>query len=162
MPAARRFAFTAAITSVSLLILGFGVPSFALEPVHKAKASTFADPADVAGYNKCIDKGHSPKYCRLHGGDDGIGKWGADTKSTSKAMCALYPKTLRSKWGKVDKAEGKKIEVSYKGRKVTCEIQDIMGGSNNGATLDLNPGAVKALSLTPGFLMDGFSWRWVS
>ena len=126
-------------------------------------ASTFADPEDVAAYRKAIADGKSRTEA-LKLGDDGVGKWGDDTTSSTVQMCALPPEDWETKWGRGQKARGKGVKVSYKGRTVVGELRDTMPHKRNiknGAGIDLNPGYVAAFGLRPGFLLDGFEWDWL-
>jgi hypothetical protein len=130
--------------------------------VHIVTASSFADPADVAAFRKCLKSGKTQRQC-FRVGDNGIGVWGDDT-TVDKPMCALPPEDWLAKWKKSSVARGKKIELSLKGRKVVCELRDTMpprAKITNGAGIDLNPGAAKALGLKPPFLQPHVSWRWV-
>src|SRR5947207_12121824 len=43
--------------------------------VYSAKASSFADPADVAAFKRCKERGGSDQDC-FKVGDNGIGAWG--------------------------------------------------------------------------------------
>jgi hypothetical protein len=62
-------------------------------------ASSFADPKDIAAYNKAIAEGKTPAEARKVG-DDGIGKWGDDTARTDVSICALPPEDWVPKSGK--------------------------------------------------------------
>lgn len=126
--------------------------------VHKVKASSFADPADVAAFKRCKAKGHSDEYCFAYG-DNGIGCWGDDT-TTNVPMCAL-PREDWIAFGSA--ARGKKVLVAAGGKSVVCELRDTMPWKRNiknGAGIDLNPAACKALGLKPPILVDA-TWEWV-
>lgn len=127
--------------------------------VHAVKASSFADPADVAAFRRCKDQGNSDEVC-FHVGDNGIGKWGDDTTS-NVPICALPPDDWRHLG---DKARGAKVLVTGNGRKVVCELRDTMPAKanvTNGAGIDLNPAAVEALGLTPPIMISA-TWQWVT
>lgn len=129
------------------------------EQIHVVTASSFADPADVAAYKKCIKAGRTDCFAL---GDNGIGLWGDDT-TVAKPMCALPREDWLTKWKKPSVARGKRIEVSFRGKKITCELRDTMPAKAkrlNKAGIDLNPGAAKALGLRPPFMQQGVSWRW--
>jgi hypothetical protein len=114
-------------------------------------ASSFADPADVAAYNKAIAEGKSRDEA-LKLGDDGIGCWGDDTTSEDEPMCALPPEDWKDKWGVGKAARGKKVVVKYKGSTVIGELRDTMPARahiTNGAGIDLNPGFGKAFGVKP-------------
>ncbi len=127
-------------------------------------ASSFADPADVAAYRKAIAEGKSraeaPKL-----GDDAIGKWGDDTSSQDKPMCALPPEDWEAKWGPGDAARGQKVAVTYNGATVIGELRDTMphkANITNGAGIDLNPGFAKAFGVKPPFMLHNVKWEWAS
>lgn len=126
--------------------------------VHSGLASSFADPADIAGFKRCKALGHSDQYCfGPEGGDNGIGKWGADTTSNTP-MCALPPED----WQHLSKPAGALVLVTHDGQKVVCELQDTMpkrANIKNGAVIDLNPSAAKALGLKPPFMVPA-TWQW--
>jgi hypothetical protein len=130
--------------------------------IHVVIASSFADPADVAAYKKCLTSGKTAKQC-LAIGDNGIGLWGDDT-TVAKPICALAPDDWLTKWKKGSVARGKKIELSLGDKKVICELRDTMPAKaniTNGAGIDLNPGAAVALGLKPPFMKPNVGWRWV-
>jgi hypothetical protein len=129
------------------------------EAVHVVTATSFADRTDLADYRKCIKRGKTPAYCRGLG-DDGVGKWGDDTTSEDKPMCALPTRDWEAKWGKGNRARGKKIAVTYVGKTVICELRDTLGTPKNGAGIDLNPGAAKALGRKPPFKLYRVEWKW--
>jgi hypothetical protein len=146
----------------TLIILSAARVARADEEVHIVTASSFADPADVVAYKKCLKSGKTEKQC-LAVGDNGIGLWGDDT-TVAKPICALPPDDWLAKWKKGSIARGKKIELSLNDKKVICELRDTMPAKaniTNGAGIDLNPGAAKALGLKPPFMQPNVGWRWV-
>jgi hypothetical protein len=146
----------------ALVVLAAAHSARADEKVHVVKASSFADPADVAVYKKCLRSGRTALQC--YGvGDNGIGLWRDDT-TVAKPMCALPRDVWLAKWKTKSIARGKKIELSFNGKKVICELRDTMPTTakiTNGARIDLNPGAAKALGLKPPFMQPNVGWRWV-
>jgi len=121
-----------------------------MSKIHTVRASSFADPADVAAYRRLKARGFSEKYCLAHG-DNGIGCWGDDTTSEDVAMCALPPEDWQDF---LPPARGTLIkvtaEVDGEHREVICELRDTMprrANIRNGRGIDLNPGACKALGL---------------
>jgi hypothetical protein len=144
---------------VAIALVGFAGPADAASScsqTHTVKASSFADPADIRAFKKCKKGGHSDKYC-FGVGDNGIGYWGDDTAG-DKPMCAL-PSGEWTKFG--NKARGRKIDVTYHGKSVTCELRDTLPAHpKNGAGIDLNPGTLKALGLKPGDLYSPVQWKW--
>jgi hypothetical protein len=74
-------------------------------------ASSFADPKDVAAYQKAIKEGKSEAEA-LKIGDDGIGKWGDNTAGDDVPICALPPEDWEAKWGPGDSARGKRVAVT--------------------------------------------------
>lgn len=126
--------------------------------VHSVMASSFADPADIAAFRKCKATGKSDQEC-FKVGDNGIGKWGDDT-TNGKPMCALPPEHWRPLG---IKARGAKVLVKANGKQVVCELRDTMPSLvniKNGAGIDLNPAAVKALGLKPPIMIKA-TWTWV-
>lgn len=124
---------------------------------HRVKASSFADPADVAAYRRCKAQGNSDEAC-FKVGDNGIGKWGDDTAAIIP-MCALPPED----WSHLGAAaRGAKVLVTANGKSVVCELRDTMphrANITNGAGIDLNPAAVNALGYSPPIMIDAV-WRW--
>lgn len=127
--------------------------------VHRVRASSFADAADVAAYRRCKAEGKSDLEC-FAVGDNGVGCWGDDT-TVDVPMCALPPEHWRPRG---HAARGAKVLVCANGRKVVCELRDTMPSLKNiqnGAGIDLNPAAVSRLGLRPPILVDA-SWQWMS
>ena len=124
------------------------------------KASSFADPADIAAYRKAKAEGKSEQQA-LKLGDNGIGYWGDDTTSETTPMCALPRDIWEEKWGGA--ARGKKVSVTYAGKTVIGELRDTMPhlvNIKNGAGIDLNPGFAKAFGIKQPFMLDGVVWEW--
>lgn len=123
----------------------------------EGKASSFADPKDIAAFKKCKATGKSDLEC-FRVGDNGIGAWGDDT-TVDRPMCALP----REDWKHLgSNARGKKVRVAIAGQTVICELRDTMPAKKNiknGAVIDLNPSAVKAFGLTPPIMKD-CAWSW--
>jgi hypothetical protein len=129
---------------------------------HTVKASSFADPADIAAFKKCKARGNSDAVC-FSVGDNGIGCWGDDC-TRSIPMCALPPEDMEEKWGSINAAKHKGVRVEANGKSVVCILADRMprrANIKNGAGIDLSPAAVAALGLkTP--LMVAATWEWTS
>lgn len=120
-------------------------------------ASSFADPADIKAFKKCKATGKSDKAC-FAVGDNGRGKWGADT-TADVPMCALPPED----WAHLARPAGALVEVLVRGRTVICQLQDTMPARKNiknGAVIDLNATAWRALGFEPP-VMEPCGWRWV-
>src|SRR4026207_317592 len=118
--------------------------------LHYGKLSSFADPDDVAAFQRCKANGHSDQYCFAYG-DNGIGAWGSDTTG-NVPMVALPPEDIIERWGSVANGERKPVVVVANFKEVVCILADLMPhreNIHNGAVCDLNPGASKALGLTP-------------
>ena len=123
---------------------------------HTGKASSFADPADVRAFRRCKQEGKSDQQC-FKVGDNGIGKWGADT-TAARPMVALP----REDWAHLPHPSGTRVIVEANGQSVEAELQDTMparANITNGAIIDLNPAAAAALGLTPPFMVKA-RWRW--
>jgi hypothetical protein len=125
---------------------------------HQGLASSFADPDDVRRFRACKAQGKSDQEC-FKVGDNGIGKWGADT-TLPIPMCALP----REDWAQLPRPQGTMVKVTIlsNGLSVVCQLQDTMparANITNGAIIDLNPAAAKALNLQPPFLKPCV-WEW--
>jgi hypothetical protein len=121
-----------------------------------AKASSFADPADVVAFKKCKATGKTDKQC-FAVGDNGIGQFGANTAQEKTAMCALHADDMKAIWGSVAAAAHKLVIVSTQKDSVICAVEDRMSSRGR---IDLNPAAAKRLGLKPPFLVDCI-WRLV-
>lgn len=120
----------------------------------KVRASSFADPKDLADYAKSGS---------LAKGDNGIGAWGDKTAQEVTPMCALPPEDMLEKWGNMAIARHKPVRVRANGFQVVCLLADVMphrAHITNGAGIDLNPAAARALKLTPPFMVDA-EWDWM-
>jgi len=123
--------------------------------------SSFADPDDVAAFQRCKSQGRSDTDC-FSEGDNGIGCWGDNTAQEQVAMCALPPEDMIERWGSVAAAKHKPVVVEVDDVECVCVLADRMPSKaniTNNAICDLNPGAAKALGLAPPFMVSG-SWRW--
>lgn len=128
-----------------------------LEKWRSVIASSFADKKDIEAYYKCRREGGSESGC-FAVGDNGIGKWGDDT-TTDEPMCALP----REDWAGMDCPNEVKVEVSCNGQIITCRLADTMPSRakiKNGAGIDLNPGALRALGLKAPIMIRA-KWRFV-
>lgn len=136
-------------------------PSSSSNGAHKVKASSFADPSDVTAFQRCKERGGSDQDC-FKVGDNGIGCWEDNVKEGSGAACALPPEDMEEKWGSVSAAQHKGVMVSSNGKNVYCVLKDRMphrANIKNGAGIDLNPDAVRALGLEPPIMVDA-TWSW--
>jgi hypothetical protein len=128
--------------------------------VHSVLASSFADDADVMRFNRCKAKGGSDQEC-FAVGDNGVGCFG-DNTNTAGPMCALPPEDMEEKWGSVSAAKHKLVLVKSNGRSVVCVLGDRMprrAAIKNGAGVDLNPAACKALGFSPPLMIKA-TWEW--
>lgn len=126
---------------------------------REVKASSFADPEDVESFNRCKAAGGTDMECFRYG-DNGIGAWGHITAQDQTPMVALP----RDDWMAAGKTGGSKVMVEYKGKQVVALLGDTMPWKKNiknGAGIDLNPAASKALGLTPPHIISGVKWRWL-
>lgn len=121
-------------------------------PWNNVRATSFADPVDVAKFNECKALKKTDSEC-YKVGDNGIGKWGTNT-SSNVPMCALPPKDYKH----LANPNGTLVEVQANGRTVICELRDSGPAEYTGAGLDLNPGACAALGLTPPVSVSA-RWR---
>lgn len=129
---------------------------------HVGKASSFADPKDVAAFKRCKERGGTDQQC-FKVGDNGIGCWGDDLTGATP-ICAIPPDDMVQRWGSILGAKHKLVEVTVDGKTVVCVVKDRMPWKKNitnGAVIDLNPGAAAALGLDPPFMVS-CSWKWAS
>lgn len=134
-----------------------GRPQNSDDGVHHVKASSFADPVDVAAYRKCKAQGLPDQTC-FQVGDNGIGKWGDDC--TGPIPCCALPPEDWQEFG--SDARGKLVAVTANGMSVICELRDTMPhrkNITNGAGIDLSPAAIKALGLRPPVMVQAI-WQW--
>ena len=98
-------------------------------------------------------------------GDNGIGCWDDDVSQGTGSSCALPPDDMIERWGSIDAAKHKPVEVSIGDRNSTIAIlKDRMLWERhitNGAGIDLNPDACAALNLTSP-IMVRVVWRWLT
>lgn len=133
------------------------------------KASSFADPKDIAAYLKWFaiykSQGHSdPEAMGLafNKGDNGIGCWDDDTSQGSGPCCAIPPEYMVNRFGSVHAARLKDVSVRIDGQTHLIPIKDVMPHIRhitNHARIDLNPDAAELFRLTPPFLVNA-SWEW--
>jgi hypothetical protein len=123
---------------------------------HHATATSFADPEDVAAFNRCKAAGGTDNEC-FKLGDNGIGCWGDDTTSATHPCCALSPEAMAAKWGSVKAAKHKRVIVRVADKQVTCVLKDRL--PHKSPRIDLNPGACKALGLKPPVKVKAV-WEW--
>lgn len=136
------------------------VPPVGVGNWHDVKASSFADPADVAAFRRCKASGGTDQEC-FRVGDNGIGAWGDDC-TTDVPMCALPVEDWLEGWGSKAQAHLRPVEVECNGKVIRCLLGDTMphrANIHNGAGIDLSPAACKALGLTPP-IMVAARWRW--
>lgn len=120
------------------------------EKSKKVKASSFADPADLASFKRCKATGKTDLQC-FAVGDNGIGLYGANTAQEHTPMCALHKDDMIELFGSVKNAAHQLILVQANGKEVICSVEDRMSSLNR---IDLNPAAAKHLGLKPPFLVD--------
>lgn len=128
---------------------------------HHGKASSFADPADVAAFKRCKAQGKSDQEC-FQVGDNAEGFWGDSTAEGTGASCALPPEDLIEKWGSLAAAKHRPVNVTANDKTITVVVKDTMphrANITNGAMIDLNPDAVWQLGLEPPIMVTA-SWSW--
>ena len=122
---------------------------------HSCKASSFADPADIARFKKCKATGKTDKQC-FAVGDNGIGLWKDNTAQERIPMCALHGDDMVEKFGSINGAMHARVIVRINGKTVDCLLADRMSARNR---VDLNPAALKAFGLKAP-LLAAAEWRW--
>lgn len=136
-------------------------PSQSDNGVHPAKASSFADPADVSAFHHCKAQGGSDNTC-FKVGDNGIGIGGLDCTDVSILYVALPPEDWMTQFGSWRAAQGKPVILTINDRELTCILGDTMPHRHNitnGAGVDCAPGTQAAAGLTAPFLVSA-TWRW--
>ncbi len=118
---------------------------------HEVKATSFADPADVAAFHHAKSLGMSDEEAFKHG-DNGIGCWGDDC--TKGLWVALPPETMIETWGSVASARHQIVSlVCEKTRtEIAARVGDRMphrANITNGAGIDMSPDTCAALGLAP-------------
>lgn len=122
-------------------------------------ASSFADPADVRAFKRCKANGGSDQQC-FKVGDNGKGCWDDDTSEGSGLSVAIPPDDMIELFGSVSKAKHRQLSVTGNGKTITVTIKDRMPWKKNivnGAIMDLNPDAVRALGWEPP-MMHAVKW----
>jgi hypothetical protein len=122
----------------------------------RATASSFADPADVRAFERCKATGRTDKQC-FAVGDNGIGKWGANTAQTTTPMVAVHPRDAVAKWGSMNAAAHRSVRVTVGNKSVAATVEDQLGVAGR---IDLNPAAAAKLGLNPPFTVPCV-WEWV-
>jgi hypothetical protein len=131
-----------------------------ISSARHGKASSFADPSDIAAFHRCKALGKTDQEC-FKVGDNGIGCWGDNVAQGSGEAVALPPETMEETWGSVDAARNRSVIVTANGRNVVARVRDRMPHRHNitnGAIIDLNPDTAAALALKPPFMVDA-SWE---
>lgn len=124
-------------------------------PWFSCKASSFADPADVAAFLKCKKTGKSDVAC-FAVGDNGIGQFGEITAQERVRMVAVHSRDMIARWGSVGAAAHRLVQVRVKGIEISATVEDRISAPGR---IDLNPACAKALGLNPPFVV-ACEWRW--
>ena len=135
-------------------------PATACDDWHAVKASSFADPEDVAGYLSAKAAGMSDVEAFAHG-DNGVGCWGDDCAS-GDPMCALPPDDMVARFGSVAAAKHAGVLVRSADKEILCTLADRMPWKKNitnGCGIDLNPAACSLLGLRPPMTIQA-AWKW--
>ena len=114
----------------------------------RAKATSFADPADLLNFNRAVRQGKSPKEA-LEVGDNGVGAWGESTVKGTGPCVALSPHTPGFRPHRM-------LRVFYGERFVDCDVRDISPPD----VIDLNPDACEELKLSPPVKVM-VDWNWL-
>lgn len=122
----------------------------------KFTASSFADPDDIAAFDRCKKSGKTDNQC-FAVGDNGIGCWGDSTREGTGPSCALHVDIIKAKWKSKNAGKHKKVLVRYSNKEVVCVLKDICGKKDR---IDLNPDAVHAIGLKPPILVT-VHWEWL-
>lgn len=120
----------------------------AAQGIYQATASTFADPDDIRRFRACKATGKSDQAC-FAVGDNGIGKWGANTAQTDTPMCAIHAADATAVFGSLDLAKHQFLEISVEDKTVIAKIEDQCGVQGR---IDCNPATYLALGMKAGSL----------
>lgn len=116
----------------------------------KGKATSFADPADVAAFHRAKARGLTDNQA-FKFGDNGIGYWDDDCTDTSVPAVAVPRDYWVARFGEGRGARGAVVLVTIRGQTRRCVLWDTMPALEhieNGARIDLAPGAQKLFGLT--------------
>lgn len=130
--------------------------------IHKVKASSFADPADIRAFKAAKERGASDQQA-FRVGDNGVGVFGDSVVEGTGASCALPPEDMIEKWGSIAAAKHKPVEVTANNKTIVAVLKDRMPHKKNitnGAGIDLNPDACRELGFEPPIMVSA-TWRWV-
>lgn len=130
--------------------------------VRRAKATSFADPADVRQFKLCKRRGHTDMHC-FKFGDNGIGVWGDNTAQEHKPMVALPPEHMAERFGQWRDAKHAVVSVTVGRLSTKAIVADRMPFRRNRRhdnMIDLNPATLKQLGLKAPLLVDA-EWTWV-
>lgn len=120
-------------------------------------ASSFADPADLIGFQRCKRTGRSDVSC-FKEGDNGVGQFGAITAQDHTPMVAVNHTEMVAKWGSEHGAAHRLIEVTVNGRTFNAAVEDRISAPGR---IDLNPACAKIAHLDPPFVVP-CTWKWVA
>lgn len=123
----------------------------------KATASSFADPADVKAFQACKATGKTDQAC-FKVGDNGVGQFGKITAQTHTPMVAIHQDDMIARWGSVNAAAHRVVNVTINGKTIQASVEDRLGVAGR---IDLNPAAALQLGLNPPFLIKNCIWSWV-
>ena len=118
-------------------------------------ASSFADPADVAAFNKCKATGKSDLQC-FAVGDNGIGQFGKVTAQDHTPMVAVHKTAMVARWGSVAAAAHRPVRIKVGDKIIEATVEDRISAHGR---IDLNPACAKLLGLRPPFVVPS-SWQW--
>ena len=118
-------------------------------------ASSFANPADVAAFQKCKLTGKSDLQC-FAVGDNGIGQFGKVTAQDHTPMVAVHKTSMVARWGSVAAAAHRPVRIKVGDKIIEATVEDRISAPGR---IDLNPACAKLLGLRPPFVVPA-SWQW--
>lgn len=124
-------------------------------PVISCQASSFADPADVAAFDKCKRTGKTDLQC-FAVGDNGIGQFGKITAQEHTPMIAVHGSLMKARWGSIQAAAHRPVIVTVNGVTINATVEDRISAPGR---IDLNPACAKQLGLRPPFVVP-CTWQW--
>lgn len=119
-----------------------GLP--ARQTLNSVSVSSFADPADIAAFQRCKRTGRSDISCFAEG-DNGIGQFGKLTAQEEVAMVAVHGNEMVARWGSIQGSAHKQVSVTVNGKTIIALVEDRISAKGR---IDLNPAAAKQLGLS--------------
>lgn len=122
--------------------------------MNRTTATSFADPADLRGYNRALWD-NKTVHDGLLVGDNGLGAWSQSTVSGT-GPCVALPRDIVLEATGSTKLPKRLVRVFFGEKSVDCQVRDIAPHG----IIDLNPDACKELGLVPPVKVM-VDWIWL-